>query len=96
MDNTALLQRLSHLLTLADRLPAGSSEDHVRRCVCEVIEAEAPELQRKVGVLLRSIQRLQHERQHGLRRTQQAGAPAIDRLLGALYDGVMPMLEPPA
>lgn len=32
--------RLNHLLTLAGRLPQGASEDYVRRCVCEVIEAE--------------------------------------------------------
>jgi hypothetical protein len=85
-------ERLSRLLTLAGRLPAGTSEDHVRRCVCEVIEAEAPEFPERVGALLQSIVRLQHERRHGLRRAQQAGAPAIERLLTALYDDVVPMV----
>ncbi len=84
------------MLRLAERLPSGASEDDVRRSVCELIEADAgPEQADKVAGLLNSIVQLKKERELGLRRAQQAGAPAIDRLLEALRQEVPPILQEP-
>jgi hypothetical protein len=93
-DRRQLEARFNHLLTLANRLPAGASEDCVRRCVCEVMEADRAGRNTKVQSLLTSIARLQHERQRGLRRAQQTGATAIERLLTALCDAAAPLLPP--
>jgi hypothetical protein len=88
----ALEARLNHLLALADRLPHGSSEDFVRRSVCALIEADQADQAVKVLTLMRSIRQLQDERRLGLRRAQQRGAAAVDRVLASLRDEVVPML----
>ena len=93
-SSAPLAEQLQHLLTLADRLPSGEGEDHVRRCVCEVIEAEDGEQRHKAILLLGSISQLQHAREYGRRRDQQAGAPAVERLLTALCGTIVPLLQP--
>jgi hypothetical protein len=91
---TLLEARLNQLLTLADRLPRGASENCVRRCVCAFIEADWADQHARALALLRSITQLQHERELGLRRLQQTGDVAVDRLLTSLRDEVVPMLAP--
>ena len=95
-DRRELEARLNHLLTLASRLPAGTSEDSVRRRVCELIEAENPTRSLKVLNLMTSIAELQHARDLGLRRTQQSGVLAIDRLLTVLCEVATRTAQTPA
>jgi hypothetical protein len=75
------------LLALAERLPHGDAEDYVRRCVCELVDGDHGSHSTRVLTLRRSLVYLEHERRHGLRRTQQRGAPAIDRVMAALRQG---------
>lgn len=88
-----LVDGFSHVLRLAERLPSGASEDQVRRAVCELIEVDAgPQQQLRLDHLFSSIGRLQQERGLGRRRVQQAGSTAIERLLEALSQEVLPIL----
>ena len=83
--------RFNHLLTLAGRLGQGKSEDYVRRCVCEVIEAEGANRPVTIVTLISGIAKLQHERERGL-LYPQSGALGNDHLLTALSDAAAPML----
>ena len=94
--DSALEARFHHLLRLADRLPRGASEDYVRRCVCALMGADWADQNAQALALMRSIAQLQHERRLGLRRVQQTGAVALDRLLTSLRADVLPMLPLPA
>lgn len=78
LDRGTLEARLNRLLALAGRLPPGASEDHVRRCVCEVIEAEGPNRPFSVRTLITSIARLQQENRRGLRRALAAAATRLE------------------
>ena len=89
---TTLTQRLAQLATLADRLPPGDGEDHVRRSVQNLIAATSADQRAEAMNLLRSIVRLRHERQQGHRRSHQHGSLAVDRLFSALCDTVVPLL----
>lgn len=92
----ALVDAFTHVLTLAERLPSGASEDHVRRSVCELIEADSGAARHaKVDRLLNSISQLQQARTSGRRRVAQAGSAPIERLLEALRRDVLPILRQP-
>jgi hypothetical protein len=58
IERHELETRFNQLLTLAGRLPQGKSEDYVRRCVCEVIEAEGANRPVTVVTLISGIAKL--------------------------------------
>jgi hypothetical protein len=93
IERDELETRFNHLLTLAGRLPQGKSEDYVRRCVCEAIEAEGANRPVTIVTLISGIAKLQHEQERGFDR-QASGATGNDHLLTALSDLAAPMLPP--
>ena len=93
-DPAALFEALNQVLRLADRLPAGSSSDRVRRCVCEFIEAGAgADRDARLGLLVASITDLQRS-DHGRHQGQSGVSSAIERLLDVVRSEVIPILQP--
>ena len=86
--------RFNSLLALANRLPLGTAENDVRRCVSAVIESDSHSRNDKVLCLIASIVQLEHQRHLGLRRVHKTGAMAIDRLLTALCHAAASGLPP--
>jgi len=86
----ALFEGLDHVLRLAGRLPAGSPGDHVRRSVCELIEANSGlERREKLRVLLEVIDEIEQRRARG---PEQSSPTLIEQLLAALRRDVVPVL----
>ena len=86
----ALFEGLDHVLRLADRLPAGSPGDHVRRSVCELIEANSSsERREKLRTLLAVIEEIEQRR---ARKLEQSSHTLIAQLLAALHRDVVPVL----
>jgi hypothetical protein len=86
----ALFEGLDHVLRLADRLPAGSPGDHVRRSVCELIEANSSsERREKLRTLLAVIEEIEQRR---ARKLEQSSHTLIAQLLAALHSDVVPAL----
>ena len=86
----ALFEGLDHVLRLADRLPAGSPGDHVRRSVCELIEANSSsERREKLRTLLAVIEEMEQRR---ARKLEQSSHTLIAQLLAALRRDVVPVL----
>ena len=86
----ALFEGLDHVLRLAHRLPAGSPGDHVRRSVCELIEANSGlERREKLRTLLAVIEEIEQRR---ARKLEQSSRALIAQLLTALRRDVVPVL----
>ncbi len=81
--------------SFAERLPEGEAEHHVRLSAQELARACADEEGVPVAVdhFVQSIRQLQRERGEGARRQQQHGAAAVERLLEALQENLLPELR---
>ena len=81
--------------SLAERLPEGDVEHHGRLSARELARACADEEGVPVAVdrFGQSIRQLLRERDEGARRQQQHGATAIERLLDAFEEHLLPELR---
>ena len=89
-----LAEHFASLHVLARRLPVGDNEDDVRRCIAALIAADRSSQWHAATIVMRGLVRLQHERQHGLRRAYRHRALAVEQLLASLCETVVPLLQP--
>ena len=94
-DFTSVEAALQVVEKFASRLTAGDAEGHVRRSVDELCAAVAKkeESQFAVDRQLRGLRRLDDARTAGGRRDFQTESPAVDRLLEAVQEELLPTLR---
>jgi len=94
-DFTSVEAALQVVEEFASRLTAGDAEGHARRSVDELCAAVAKKegIQSAIGRLLRGLRSLDDARTAGGRRDFQAESPAVDRLLEAVQEELLPTLR---
>jgi hypothetical protein len=94
-DFTSVEAALQVVEKFASRLTAGDAEGHVRRSVDELCAAVAKKegIQLAVDRLLRGLRSLDDARTAGGRRDFQTESPAVDRLLEAVQEELLPTLR---
>jgi hypothetical protein len=94
-DFTSVEAALQVVEKFASRLTVGDAEGHVRRSVDELCAAVAKkeEIQFTVDRLLRGLRGLDDARAAGGRRDFQTESPAVDRLLEAVQEELLPALR---
>jgi hypothetical protein len=94
-DFTSVEAALQVVAKFARRLTAGDAEGHVRRSVDELCAAVAKkeEIRFAVDRLLRGLRSLDDARTAGSRRDFQTESPAVDRLLEAVQEELLPALR---
>jgi hypothetical protein len=86
---------VQRIITYAERLPPGGGEHHVQVSARELASACArgEGVRAAVDRLASSVRQLQTERSEGSRRRERHDAQAIERLLEALQEDLLPELR---
>ena len=94
-DLTPSTDALQKVLSLAQRLPEGDGEDHVRASARELESAcsRSEGVRAAIDRLSSSVRQLQAELSTGSRRREQHDAVDIERLLEVLQEELLPTLR---
>lgn len=94
-DTTTFTAPLREVIALAKGLPTGDAEHHVQVSAheLEVACSRRDGVGEAVDRLARSVRQLQQNRYDGPRRDQQQGEAAIERLLEAFQEDLLPELR---
>ncbi len=92
---SALDVAVQKLVDLAERLPDGAVEDHVRRSALEMADicSRRGDTHAAIERLAHSLRQLQQDHDAGSRRHQLEGEAAVERLLVCLQDELLPELR---
>jgi hypothetical protein len=90
-----IVSAVQHVTSLAERLPAGELERHVAVSAQELARACSDQegVFAAVDRLVEGIRQLQLARSQGARRQEQHGAAAVERLLEAFQEELLPELR---
>ena len=84
-------EALDHVLSVAERLPAGPTGDLVRRSVCELIETSSARQRReRIASLLEIIESVRRRRAAGTSHASDPDSLALDQLSAAVTQIVPP------
>jgi hypothetical protein len=94
-SRSGIASAAQHVAVLAQRLPAGEAEHHVLGSARELALAcsEKQDVSAAVDRLVESIRQLQSDRSQGPRRLEQQGTTAVERLLEAFQEELLPELR---